>query len=75
MDLKREALTGVAHLATVALTLRRLYQPDFEVPAAMRDSLSGIAGGEVSWHQVGALARSVQSVNAGWSAGDAPLTA
>ena len=75
MDLKREALTGAANLATVALTLRRLYQPDFEVPAAMRDSLSGLEAGDVSWQQVGALARSVQSVNAGWTAGDAPLPA
>ena len=68
MDLKREALSGAAHLATVALTLRRLYQPDFEVPKAMRDSLSKVDDADVSWQQVAALARIVQSLNAGWSA-------
>ena len=67
MDLKREALTGAANLATVALTLRRLYQPDFQVPNAMRESLSRIDDADVSWQQVAALAKSIQSLNAGWS--------
>ena len=75
MDLKREALTGVAHLAAVALTLRRLYQPDFEVPQAIRDSLSDMDAGDVSWQQVAALAKSVQALNTGWNAEDARLAA
>ena len=68
MDLKREALSGAAQLATIALTLRRLYQPDFELPKAMRESLAKVGDADVSWQQVAALAKSVQSLNAGWSA-------
>ena len=68
MDLKREAFTGVAHLAAVALTLRRLYQPDFEAPQAIQESLSDIDMTDLSWPQIAALAKSVQSLNVGWSA-------
>ncbi len=75
MDLKREALSGAAQLATVALTLRRLYQPDFVVPNAMRESLAKVDDADVSWQQVAALAKSVQSLNAGWSAEPVPTAA
>ncbi len=68
MDLKREALTGTAQLAAIALALRRLYQPDFEAPKVIRDILSEVDMTDVSWQQVATLAKSVQSLNAGWSA-------
>ena len=68
MDLKREAYTGAAQLAAIALTLRRLYQPDFEAPQAIRESLSDMNKAEVSWAQIAALAKSVQSLNLDWSA-------
>ena len=75
MDLKREAFTGAAQLAAVALTLRRLYQPDFEVPLAMRESLFDVEGKDISWQQVAALARTVQALNTDWNAEAARLAA
>ena len=68
MDLKREAFTGAAQLAAVALTLRRLHQPDFETPEAMRACLSDVDMADLSWQRVAALARSIQSLSADWTA-------
>ncbi len=72
MELKQEAFTGAAHLAVVAVTLRRLYQPDFQASQAIHDSLAGLDTAEPSWQQVAALAKVVQSLNAGWDAERGP---
>ena len=69
MELKQEAFERAAHLAVVAVTLRRLYQPNFETPQAIHDSLASMGTAEVSWLQVAALAKMAQSLNAGWNAG------
>ena len=67
MELKQEAFAGAAHLAVVAITLRRLFQPDFETPQAIHDSLAGLNTAEPSWQQIAALAKVAQSLNAGWT--------
>ncbi len=69
MGLKQEAFAGAAHLAAAAITLRRLYQPNFETPQAIHDSLASLRTAEPSWQQVAALAKVAQSLNAGWVAG------
>ena len=64
MDLRQEAFTRAAHLAAVAVTLRRLQQPGFETPQSIYDSLAAMDTDEPSWQQVAALAKMVQSLNA-----------
>ena len=75
MDLKREAFTGAAYLAAVAVTLRRLYQPDFETPEAIRASLADVDMADLSWQRIATLTEGIQAMNTGWTAGEAPLAA